>query len=89
MAVTEAKGDALATFSNFSFTFFGLIFDTGLQNQLYKSRLFAVSEDPRWILNGTLLTLMSARTPSVRQVDWSVGGWIPKGYGPADDPIIK
>ena len=29
------------------------------------------------------------RTPSVRQVVWSVGGWIPKGYGPADDQIRK
>ena len=65
MEVTDAEGVAVAVFSNFSFTSFELICDAGVQNSLYKSRIFAVSEDPSRMLNGTLLTLMSARTPSV------------------------
>ena len=65
MEVTDAEGVAVAVFSNFSFTSFELICDAGVQNPLYKSRIFAVSEDPSRMLNGTLLTLMSARTPSV------------------------
>ena len=65
MEVTDAEGVAGAVFSNFSFTSFELICDAGVQNLLYKSRVFAVSEDPSRILNGTLLFLMSARTQSV------------------------
>ena len=65
MEVTDAEGVAVAVFSNFSFTLFELICDAGVQNPLYKSRVFAISEDPSRILNGTLLTLMSAQTPSV------------------------
>ena len=42
-----------------------LICDAGVQNPLYKSRVFAISEDPSRILNGMLLTLMSAQTLSV------------------------
>ena len=85
MADDEAEGVVFAVFSNFSFTFCGLIFDAGLQNPLYKSRMFAVSEDAGWILNRTLLTSMSAQTPSVRQAVSSVTGWIPKGYGSVGD----
>ena len=51
MADDEAGGVVLAVFSNFPFTFCGLIFDAGLQNPLYKRRMFAVSEDPGRILH--------------------------------------
>ena len=85
MADDEAEGVVLAVFSKLLIHFCGLIFAAGLQNPLYKSRMFAVSEDPGWILNGTLLTSMSAQTPSVRQAVSSVTGWIPKGYGSVGD----